>query len=280
VDEKDLPLSLPPDEFGRLVHELLRRAVNALEPMPGLNAAKDYEVEAALEAAAGAVLLSWPIERPVPPHVLWTSTVRHAVSMSLAGLKLQEVTESGTRSWTEVPFGQSSGEPQDRDLPWDATLPVTIPGTSVSITGSIDRVDLRDTGFAVRVTDYKTGARPREPESIIIGGGRELQRALYALACRQLLPQTQHIRSRLVYLRDEPAAFALNNPDSVFPMVSEFVTAALTLIEAGKAVPGPDTEQATNDLRFALPVSPGYFRRKALRFRETAGPLTRFWSRK
>ena len=29
------PLTLPPDEFGRLVHELLRRTVDALEPAPG-----------------------------------------------------------------------------------------------------------------------------------------------------------------------------------------------------------------------------------------------------
>jgi len=34
----------------------------------------------------------------------------------------------------------------------------------------------------VRVTDYKTGARPKELESIVIDGGRELQRVLYALA--------------------------------------------------------------------------------------------------
>ena len=34
----------------------------------------------------------------------------------------------------------------------------------------------------MRVTDYKTGARPKELESIVIDGGRELQRVLYALA--------------------------------------------------------------------------------------------------
>jgi hypothetical protein len=278
-DERELSLSLPPDEFGQLVHELLRRTVNSLEPTPGLNSAKDHEIEAAIEQAVAAVLLTWPIERPVPPHVLWQSTVRQAAEMSFAGLKLQEVTESGTQSWTEVPFGLEAAPPT-RDLPWDPMRPVTIPGTRVSITGSIDRVDLRDTGLAVRITDYKTGAKPRDPDAIVIGGGRELQRVLYAFACRQLLTEVKHIRARLVYIRGEPAAFPLSNPDGVFPLVAQFVAAAVTSLESGHAVPGPDTEQPTNDLRFALPVSPGYFRRKGLRFRDAVGPLSRYWSQK
>jgi hypothetical protein len=280
LDEKELPLSLPANEFGRLVHEVLRRAVNALEPSPGLNSAKPHEIEAAIEDAAKAVLDRWPIKRPVPPHVLWLSTVRQAAEMSLAGLKLQEVTEAGTRSWTEVPFGQPASVPVTRELPWDPSLLVTIPGTTVAIRGSIDRVDLRETGFAVRVTDYKTGTRPKNPERIIIGGGRELQRALYALACRQLLPETKIIRAGLVYLSDQPAVFPLHKPDDVFSVVSEFVSAACALLESGKAMPGPGSEEVTNDLRFALPVSPGYFRRKGLRFREVAGSLTRFWNYK
>jgi hypothetical protein len=179
-----------------------------------------------------------------------------------------------------VPFGQPTGMAVTRDLPWDPSLPVRIPGTTVAIRGSIDRVDLRETGFAVRVTDYKTGAKPKNPDRIIIGGGRELQRALYALACRQLLPETRIIRAGLVYLSGEPAVFFLPKPDDVFSVVSEFVSAACALLQSGKAVPGPGSEDVTNDLRFALPVSPGYFRRKGLKFREAAGSLTRFWNRK
>ena len=179
------------------------------EPVPGLNAAKDHQIEVALDQAATAVLASWPIEGPVPPHVLWTSTVRLAAQMGFAGLKLQEVTQAGTRSWTEVPFGLDPSAVPTRELPWNPASPVTIPGTRVTIRGSVDRLDLRDTGFAVRVTDYKTGAKPREPQSIIIAGGRELQRVLYALACRQLpaLTKSAHRSGRLkaVYSRCEPS---------------------------------------------------------------------------
>ena len=39
-DDRECPLILPPDEFGRLVHELLRRAVDALEPTPGFTVAR------------------------------------------------------------------------------------------------------------------------------------------------------------------------------------------------------------------------------------------------
>lgn len=120
LEEKELPLSLPANEFGRLVHEVLRRTVDALEPLPGLNSANPYEIEAAIQDAAKAVLDGWPIKGPVPPHVLWVSSVRKAAEMTLAGLKVQEVTEAGTRTWTEVPFGQPTGTAVTRDLPWES----------------------------------------------------------------------------------------------------------------------------------------------------------------
>jgi hypothetical protein len=279
--QKEQPLTIPPDEFGRLVHELLRRTVDALEPSPGFTVAHPHEIETALADAVKVVTESWPIERPVPPHVLWTNTVRQAAEMSLAGLTLEKFTEAGTRSWTEVPFGQTDKQVSTlRELPWNPALPVLVPGTAVTIHGSIDRVDLRAGGVAVRVTDYKTGERPPDPGKIVIAGGAELQRVLYALACRQLLPETPPIRARLIYLKDQPAVFPLSDPDQTIEQVSKFVTAACAALEAGKAVPGIAAEADTNDLRFALSASPGYFRRKRLRFRETVGELTRFWSAK
>jgi RecB family exonuclease len=278
---KEQPLTLPADEFGRLVHELIRRTVDALEPSPGFTVAHQHEIETALADAVRVVTESWPIERPVPPHVLWINTVRQAAEMSFAGLTLEKFTEAGTRSWTEVPFGQTDKQVATlRELPWNPGLPVLVPGTTVTIHGCIDRVDLRAGGVAVRVTDYKTGERPRDPEKIVIAGGAELQRVLYALASGQLLSGTPAIRSRLIYLKDRPAVFPLLDPDQTIEQVSKFVAAACAALEAGKAVPGIATELDTNDLRFALPASPGYFRRKRLRFRETVRELTRFWSAK
>ena len=279
LTEKEQPLTLSPDEFGRLVHELLRRTVDALEPTPGFTVAHAHEIEAALQNAAALVTEGWPLERPVPPRVLWVNTVRQAAEMSLAGLTLEKFTEAGTRSWTEVPFGQPEADAAaPRDLPWNPAPPVNVPNTPIAIRGNIDRVDLRANRAAVRVTDYKTGARPRDPAQIVIAGGAELQRVLYALACRQLLPEQPQIRARLIYLKGQPDVFVLPDPDNIFEQVSQFVAAACAALEAGKAVPGIDAELATNDLRLALPVSPGYFRRKRTRLREAAGVLPRYWS--
>jgi hypothetical protein len=52
---------------------------------------------------------------------------------------------------------------------------------------------MRSDPFAVRVTDYKTGTPPKNAARIVIGGGAELQRALYALACRQLLDEEPRV---------------------------------------------------------------------------------------
>src|SRR6266536_3160965 len=76
--QKEQPITLPADEFGRLVHELLRRTVEALEPSPGFTVAHQHEIETALADAVNVVTERWPIERPVPPHVLWINTVRQA----------------------------------------------------------------------------------------------------------------------------------------------------------------------------------------------------------
>lgn len=179
--EREQPLSIAPDELGKLVHELLRRAVDSLEPDPGYARASEAEIEEALRAAATHVRESWPLERPVPPKLLWSNTVDYAAAMALVGLLRKDVTKEGTRSWTEVPFGQPKDFAAGRELPWDATMRVVVPGTPICLRGMIDRLDLRRNPFAVRVTDYKTGRQPQNAASMIIAGGNELQRALLPL---------------------------------------------------------------------------------------------------
>jgi hypothetical protein len=122
--EREQPLTIAPDELGKLVHELLRRAVDALEPNPGYAVASEIQIEAALKAAADVVRETWPLERPVPPKLLWSHTVDYAAGMALAGLMHRDISEPGTRSWTEVPFGQSGDPLPARELPWDASLSV------------------------------------------------------------------------------------------------------------------------------------------------------------
>ncbi|WP_461329914.1 PD-(D/E)XK nuclease family protein [Bradyrhizobium diazoefficiens] len=53
--DREQPLTILPDEFGKLVHELLRRAVDALEPVPGYARASDAEIETAVADASSAV---------------------------------------------------------------------------------------------------------------------------------------------------------------------------------------------------------------------------------
>jgi len=67
--EPGQPLSIAPDELGKLVHELLRRSVDALEPHPGYARASEAQIEAALSAAASIVRETWPLERPTPPKL-------------------------------------------------------------------------------------------------------------------------------------------------------------------------------------------------------------------
>jgi hypothetical protein len=278
---KERGLILPADDMGRLVHELLRRTVDRLEPEPGFTVAARHDIEEALAIASNDVIDSWPLVTNVPPPVLWTNTVRQAAEMSLAGLTFETFTETGTRSWTELPFG---GELREGDapssLPWDSTQPVVLPGTGIHIRGAIDRLDLRASATAVRVTDYKTGQRPKDPDQMNINGGAELQRVLYSLACRQLLPDTQPLVARLIYLRPPVKASPLKNADGFIDLVAAWVKVARNVLEAGVVYPGI----ATMPDRFgkiALPAGVSYIERKSNAIREAAGrELAAYWGTK
>lgn len=275
--DREQPLTIAPDEFGKLVHELLRRAVDALEPRPGYARASESEIEAALQKAVRAVREAWPLEGQVPPLLLWSNTVDFAASMARVGLLRKEISDTGTRSWTEVPFGQPDDFAVERELPWDPTTPVAVPGTPISLRGTIDRLDLRSDHSAARVTDYKTSAPPKNAGRIVIEGGSELQRALYALACRQLL-EDPRIVARLFYLGGETMVLRLNDLDAAIEQIADFVNAAVDMLRRGVAVHGRSSFDASNDLRLALPASPGYGRRKLVAYNRASEKLARFWS--
>jgi hypothetical protein len=275
--EPEQPLTITPEALGKLVHELLRRAVDTLEPAPGLVGASADQIESAVLGAAEIVREQWPLEQPVPPRLLWTNTVRHAAQIAVAALRFGETREADTQSWTEVPFGGGSPVRAERPLPWDPARAVEIPATGIRIQGTIDRLDLRRVRSAVRVTDYKTGACPPKAELIIIRGGAELQRSLYALACRQLLPDCAHIVARLLYLAGEPREVRLQDLDAALQQISEFAALACAFLTRGVALPGQDADAAQNDLRLAMPASPSYLRRKRSAFAKAAGRLAGFW---
>ncbi len=162
----------------------------------------------------------------------------------------------GERSWAEVPFG---GDPKAdalteevrSALPWDPLAPVTIPGTSIRIGGSIDRLDLAGDGSRARVTDYKSGKHRGAPPQL--KGGAELQRCLYAYAVKALVTRHPQVEAQLLYPRRDGRGLRLENPDGTLDRLTGYLIAANTSFAAGAALPGPATKEKWYDLAFALP---------------------------
>jgi hypothetical protein len=174
----------------------------------------------------------------------------------LTALSANEAPLIGQRSFAEIPFGGDSRALELRDsvlttLPWDPRTPVVIPGTSISIGGSIDRLDLAcDDGMA-RVTDYKSGKFPRGVPQL--KGGAELQRCLYAFAVRSLIVGSPEVDARLLYPRRKGALLSLASPDATLTKLTAFLAAAYSAFADGKALPGPGAAEDFNDFAFALP---------------------------
>ena len=277
--EDEQPLSLDARAYGELVHEVLKRAVDALEAGPGYEKAARHEIEAALAGACAAIGAQWPIERSTPPLLLWMHTLDAARELALKALTLDEAFQPGTRSWTELAFGQAEAEADPKRL-WPATAQVVLPGTRVRIRGSIDRVDFNAARNGVRVSDYKTGAEPPKADEIVLGRGAELQRVLYAIAARQLVPDDPRVIARLVFLgADQPKPHRLADIDQAIADIGAYVAAAIDLLNHGVALPGPDAREDWNDLRLALPASPIlYFQTKQAALGRAFGDFARIWS--
>jgi hypothetical protein len=279
--EDEQPLSLDPRAYGELVHDLLKRAVDALEPDPGYARATPAEIETALDAGAAAISSEWPLERSVPPSLLWRHTLAAARKLAFKALTLDEAFQPSTRSWTELAFGlEDDGVAAVSDLLWPPTAKVTIPGTGVRIRGSIDRLDFNAIRNGVRVSDYKTGTEPPKAEEIVLGRGAELQRVLYALVASQLVPDNPSVIARLVFLgEDQPRAFRLPDVDQAIADIATHVSAAGNLLRRGIALPGPDAREDWNDYRLALPAAPPiYFQVKQASLGRAFGDFARIWS--
>jgi RecB family exonuclease len=279
--EEEQPLSLNARAYGELVHDMLKRAVDALEPNPGYARAARHEIEAALDEASAAIGAQWPLTRSVPPLLLWRHTLAAARDLALKALTLDEAFQMATRSWTELAFGhEDDGADVAPDLLWPPTASVIIPHANVRIRGSIDRLDFNSARNGVRVSDYKTGAEPSKANEIVFGGGAELQRVLYALASRQLVPDNPRVIARLLFLgSDEPKSHILPDVDQAIADIGTHVSAAIDLLGRGVALPGPDAREDWNNFRLALPASPvTYFQTKQAAFSRGFGQFARIWS--
>ncbi|MET4444238.1 RecB family exonuclease [Bradyrhizobium sp. GM2.2] len=273
------PLQLNPTSFGELVHELISDAITALEPAPGFARASADEIEAAIEEASAAVLTAWPLQRSVPPSILWRHTVKEAARRTAKGLASDDPVRSDTRSWTEVPFGQIN--PVAEQVPWNATFAVPIKPTGLVFGGRMDRLDIRATGDAARITDYKSIKPPPKTHRITLGQGRELQRVLYAIAVRTLLPEVRTVVARLVYLADGPATFELKGDelDDAITHATGYLSAATIILRSGRIAPRWEKDAFYDDMRLALPADrESYLRRKASEFRAANQQLNKLWS--
>ena len=274
-------LTLDAHSHGELVHELLRDAVEALEAGPGYGRATSWQVREAVDIAARTALAAWPTRRPTPPRLLWTYAVDLAAKYAKRALERDLPLQPTTRSYTEVAFGtpRDHDGSKDRKTPWSSGLPVLVPGSGLRFGGSIDRLDIRGDG-AVQVTDYKTGEIPKRYETMALDGGRELQRVLYALAARTLLPECRSIKARLAFLQRDPAALAsLPEVDGTIDLAVRHLAGAAASLLQGASLPGPDADDEWADRRIALPaLTSGYSTLKRPAFHEALKEVGRAWS--
>ena len=194
---------------------------------------------------------------------------------------MDESFQAGTRSWTEFPFGVAEEE-DAREGPWLAHQEVVIGSRQLKLSGRIDRIDVAAGGRAIRLSDYKTGELPRNASRAVLDRGREVQRVLYAIAARQLCPDTRQLTSRLVYLDTDVQPFALRDPTlaEAETELVRYLDVACDLLSAGMACPGPDGQERYNDLKLALPADTyGYFRRKAAAFAALHRDMAPLWSK-
>ena len=83
--------------------------------------------------------------------------------------------------------------------------------------------------------------------------------------------------ARLAYLSDPPLMVRLDDLDGALATISRIRLGCGFVAGKGNSSAGPRRGLATNDLRLAMPASPGYLRRKAAKFAQAAGRLSSFW---
>ena len=271
----DEPLVLDALQMGNLVHMTLDTALSVLEASGGLAGASDDAVEAAVQTAASQVAVRWEAEQAAPPTVIWRRTLEEARLLTTRSLTFGDEVLADAKSYGEAGFGGS--EPRTAGAtPWDPSLTVEIPDTGFKISGYIDRLDVSGDGRRALVRDYKTGKPPKE--DIVIDGGKELQRCLYAFAVKAMLGDDVAITASLLYPR-VPAEFILADPEATLTDITGHLQAARASLVSGQALPGPDAGGSYDDLSFALPANAAatYCKRKTPAVVVALGDAARVW---
>jgi hypothetical protein len=273
-ESSEEPLVLDNLDLGNLIHGILDQALRAIEATGSLSAASPAAIASAIEIAAGEIATEWESERTVPPKMIWRKTLEDAREMAKRALAYRENSIPGAKSYCEVPFGGSERK-SDGAVPWDTKKIVKIPGTDFRIAGYIDRLDLSGDRRQALVRDYKTGRTPKE--EIVLNGGRELQRCLYAFAVKALLGEIA-VSASLFYPRDL-TDLRLADSDSILAEIADYLRFSRVSLIAGNALVGKDTGGDYDDLSFALPANPkaAYLGRKLLTATARLGDAARIW---
>ncbi len=248
------PLMLDAASFGELVHELIAKSVRRLDSLGGVQKTSTEERVRVVKEAATAIQEAWPIERAVPPTTLWISILAKAADLTLHALKVDEDLPHSLDTWTELNFG---GAQNPDGTPWPEEIDVRLRDTDFRIVGRIDRLDLAKSGSAARITDYKTSILKVTSYDLVLNGGKDLQRVLYAIAIRQLVPHVGRVVARLLYLGSSILAMPLESErlDTAIADLSRFVTAAADALKAGYAIAGPDAHDKFSPYRIARPAN-------------------------
>jgi PD-(D/E)XK nuclease superfamily len=165
-------------------------------------------------------------------------------------------------------------------LPWDVHRTVEIPGTGIRIQGHIDRLDLASEAKRARVIDYKTGRLNKDMATVVLKGGSELQRCLYAFAVKTLLGPNVQVDAALLYpIADDnqEALYPLRDVDAVLAQLATAINRARRKINDGLLLPGIDADNQFNDFAFAFPASPSYLPRKMPLAHERLGDAVAIW---
>jgi hypothetical protein len=280
LDDESDPFRLTPRHLGTFAHTVLERALEELEAtVPGGAAlAGDEAIAAAVATVLPQAARELEATAPVPPGLAWRQVQEQVRALAVAALGHPLTPLPGQRSFAEVRFGDPRAA-QRPGQPWDPTVPVAFGAAGLRIRGVVDRLDLAGDRRMARVVDYKTGSlRVPQAQRGGLQGGREVQRALYAVAVRQILGEEVEVEALLLYPRSRET-MALAEPDAALATLTSALDAAVGHLLAGRCLPGPDAFGEYNDLAFALPADArrGYGSRTAGHVREALPELAALW---
>ena len=264
-----------PLAMGDLVHQTLDRALRTLEANGGLAAATAQQIASAVDGAAGEVAETWETERRCAAARDLATHPRRRAGAESASARLWRRAPARCPFLRRGPLRRRRA--QDRcSAALGRHRRVEIPGTGFRIAGYIDRLDISGDGRRALVRDYKTGRKPKD--TIVLDGGKELQRCLYAFAVKAMLGDDVTISASLLYPRDE-VDLRLEDPEGTLVEVAGYLRAARASLLAGDAVIGADTGGTYDDLAFALPANAGatYCKRKIAAATERLGDAAQVW---